>query len=209
MNSNRFAALLIGIACVAPPQAWSPAQWADCAEFKVLAAMANAKTPSVLSRLRNGVRDSYRVKLAFAARWFELHSRDRRAALALLDLIPTDDKQQDAWLNLDTSTCPTTVRGEIAAVGMLAERLSRDITTAIILAPERMQRYVAYSFEAVVDPTSDYAMQMVRACKARNQEFRKTVEAMKPEDRQFFGRRIFAVESCTALAIPEGRDGSD
>jgi hypothetical protein len=83
-------------------------------------------------------------------------------------------------------------------------RLPRDLTRAVLLAPDRIPEYVAYSITSVQDLHSDYAMQMQKVCRAKHSQFIKAVMELPEEKRDQFLKYIFDPEGCNALTLPEG-----
>jgi hypothetical protein len=88
-------------------------------------------------------------------------------------------------------------------LGQLGERLSRDLTRAVLLAPSKIPEYVAYSILSVQDPHSDYAMQMQKVCRVRHTEFLDAVAKLPSEKKEQFLNYIFDPDGCNALTLPE------
>jgi hypothetical protein len=90
------------------------------------------------------------------------------------------------------------------ALNQVGERIPHDLTKAVLLAPEKIPEYVAYSISSVQDPHSDYALQMQKVCRARHSEFVDAVAKLPPEKKDRFLKYIFDLDGCNGLALPEG-----
>jgi hypothetical protein len=165
--------------------------------------MARAKSSAILASAKQKAGDSYRAQIVFAARSLELDSVANRAAVTLLNLIPHDADQQSIWTTLGDSMCSGETVSDMKSLGQLGERLPRGLARAVLLVPNRMRDYVAYSLVSAQDPHSDYAIQMRAVCQARHSEFLGAVGGLPPDKRGWFIRHVFNPDGCHALALPE------
>jgi hypothetical protein len=205
---REFPSLIFGLlTCTAV------AQNSNCGEIHALAQMARSRAISALLPHQPAGSDKYRTHLVFAVRLFELSPKDRGAADGLLNLIPTNDDQQLVANSFGGFLCKAESDSDLRTLSALGDRLGRDFSKAILLAPDKMDSYVVYAAEAVQDTHSDYAIQMVPVCRTRHRAFVKAVEnlgAGTPEKGHFatastdwFEKHIFDPDNCRALAIPE------
>jgi hypothetical protein len=184
-----------------------PAQEPGCREISNLGAMARAKTPSALKARRQKAGDSYRAQLIFAARMFEIDSRNQSTADSLLNLLPKneDSAEQSAWLDLtELEKCPSgdLPDSDLKLLDRLQYHLPRLIAKAAILVPEKMLEYIAYAFLSM-NPDSDYAVQMQKVCRARHREFVDAVDKLSAENKSWFMSKIFDPDMCKTFAFPE------
>jgi hypothetical protein len=82
--------------------------------------------------------------------------------------------------------------------------LPRDWAKAVLLAPDKLPEFVAYSIISVRDPHSDYAIQMEKVCRVKHSEFVNAVAKLPLEKQQQFLKYVFSLDGCHALALPEG-----
>lgn len=175
----------------------------NCREISAIARTAGAKSSRAAVEEMQKAGDSYRAQVVFAARSFELHPMDKRAAVRLLNLIPQDDAQHTAWMTMGDSLCDAESVGEMKLLGALGERLPHDLAGAVLLVPDKLPGYVAYAPTSVQDPHSDYAVQMQTVCRGKHAEFVKTVEGLPTDQREWFVKHILNPDGCHALALPE------
>lgn len=148
--------------------------------------------------------DSYRAQVIYAVKLLEIDSEDHNAAVRLLSLIPRDDEEYRNLTTLGDQLCGTESYSEMKTLGQIMGRLPRDLTRAVLLAPDKIPEYVAYSITSVQDLHSDYAMQMQKVCRAKHSQFIKAVADLPEEKRDQFLKYIFDPEGCNALTLPEG-----
>lgn len=176
----------------------------DCAEIHAMAKMANAKTAAILTAWERQDGDSYRAKVAFAFRFFELHPADLRAASAVLELIPQNEEQDFVWHSFgQVLSCGSESEEDMKALGRLQVRLPRDLAEAVWLVPNKMLAYVAYADTSGGYPDSDYAVQMQRVCRSQHREFLKAVDQLSPDAKKWFLSNTFNPNGCHALHYPE------
>jgi hypothetical protein len=181
----------------------SLAQEPNCHEIGAMAAMARANSSTVLMTWKPRAGDSYRAQVVFATRSFELHLADRRAASAVLDLIPKNDEQDSVWKSFGDSLCDAETLKDMFALGRIGDHLPHDLARAVLLAPSKMFDYVSYAITSTQDPHSDYAIQMQTVCRARHQEFVNAVSKLPPDDRSWFVSNKFNPDGCRPLDFPE------
>jgi len=76
------------------------------------------------------------------------------------------------------------------------------LANAVLLVPEKMFAYVTYA-PLSVNPESDNAVQMKRVCRARHKQFLDAVNRLSPDDKNWFGAKIFNPQGCRTIAFPE------
>jgi hypothetical protein len=167
--------------------------------------MVRARSAAALIEEKKKVGDGYSPQLVFAARMFELRPNEKASAMLLLNLIPKDDGQHALWMTLGDSLCNGESMSDIRSLGQLRDRLPRNVAKAVLLVPEKLAEYAAYSLTATQDPHSDYALQMVAVCRARHQQFIRSLDGLPREKRDWFALHVLNPEGCRALAIPEAR----
>jgi hypothetical protein len=195
--------LYIILAGVLSPAFSLSAQTTACGEIEFISKVAHAKSSAAVRELMNYPHKNYRSKLVLAARWFDLHQKDKSAADALLDLIPTDDQQQNTWLTIGDSSCDSESLSDMESLRRLRDNLPRSLAKAVLLAPEKLQAYVAYALVSTQDPHSDYAVQMNVVCKARRVEFVNAINLLPSNKRNWFIGHVLNPDGCRVLAVPE------
>lgn len=203
MKTHEIADCLLVLALLLVPCEVFPAQKPDCGATDAMAKMARANSPAELAANKLKAGDSYRAQVVYAARQFELKPQ-HDAAVLLLNLIPKDDKQCRLWMSFSDHLCETESFHEMKWMDQLAQRLPRDLARAVLLAPDKIPEYVAYSILSVQDPHSDYALQMQKVCRARHAEFIEAVAKLPEEKKDQFLKYVFDPDGCNALTLPEG-----
>jgi len=205
MKMGRVAVFWLGLPFAALCQASNTQDASNlpCSQVHAMARMALARSQRALTTARHDAEGGYRAEIVYAARFFELQSGDRNAAVRLLKLLPQDDAQHTVLMTLGDSLCDGESVAEMASLSRLGERLSRDFAEAVLLAPEMLSKYVAYASASVQDPHSDYAVRMQSVCQAKHSEFVKAVEELPADQREWFVNHILNPEGCHALALPE------
>lgn len=183
------------------------AQEPGCIEISHLAALARASSSATLKLRKQKVGDNYRARLMFAARMLELAPQNPAAADSLLDLLPKSElgPEQSAWLDLsELQSCPSggPREGDLIALDRLQDPLPGLAAKAVILVPEKMPVYVAYSFLSL-NPESDYAVRMQEVCNVRNKQFIAAVDQLSPKDKSWFVSKILNPKTCHAIWLPE------
>jgi len=164
--------------------------------------MVRAKTAQELSAARDQAGESYGARLVSAYRWFQLQPEIKAHVESLLSLIPKTDAEQEVVMTLADALCDQESPADMIALSGVREGLSRELTLAVRRAPDFLLTYVRYSFIAVKDPHSDYAVQMVTVCQKQRPAFLHAVAQLGDEDRRFFTNRILNVRNCAAIARP-------
>ncbi|HEV8146570.1 MAG TPA: hypothetical protein VGP79_09325 [Bryobacteraceae bacterium] len=168
-----------------------------------MARIARAKTGQELSAARDQAGEGYGARLVSAYRWFQLQPEIQSHAENLLGLIPKTEAEQEVVLMLADALCDQASPADMLALSGVREGLSRELTLAAMRAPGLLLKYVRYSFIAVKDPHSDYAVQMVAVCQKLRPAFLHAVAQLSDEDRRFFTNRILNAQNCVAIARPE------
>lgn len=178
-----------------------PAQ--GCDEITKIAEMARARSVPKLTEASKDAGDSYRARLVFGYRSFQLNRESKANAHRLLALIPTDDAQQSVVLGLGDSLCDDESIADMSTLARVNEGFARELARAVLLARNFLPSYVNYSMVAVLDPHSEYALQMRRVCRQAHTDFLRAVKQL-PEGRQGeFIKHVMDPNSCRVLAVPE------
>jgi hypothetical protein len=180
-----------------------PAQKPICSEIEAIAKMARAISTAELAAHKSKAGESYRAQLVYAAKLSELEPERHDAAVRLLNLVPKDDDQQRIVMTLGEHHCETESYHEMKWLEQLGEHLPRDLARAVLLVPDKIPEYIAYSLSSVQDPHSDYAVQMEKVCRARHSEFEEAVTKLPREKRDRFLKYVFDLDGCNALTLPE------
>lgn len=180
---------------------WVRAQ--DCGEIAGVASMARAKSMRALAEASKRAGDGYRARLVFAYRSFHLHPGGKSEAEKLLALIPADDAQEEVVLTLGGSLCDQEPLADMETLGRVRDGFGRELAKAVLLAPSFLPSYVEYSTVAVLDPHSDYALQMKIVCRQAHADFVRAVKRFPERKRQLFAKQVMNPDSCKPLALPE------
>ena len=203
MKTHEIAiCAVVLIALLAPCKVLS-VQKSNCGETAAMAKMVRAISAAELVAERGKAGDSYLARVVFAARQFELYPEKHDAALLLLNLIPNSNEQQFALASIGDSLCGAESYRDMKTLGQIKEHLPHDLAKAVLLAPDKMPEYVAYSITSVQDPHSDYAIHMQKVCRARRTEFIDAVAKLPRDKRDRFLKYVFNPEGCNALTLPE------
>jgi hypothetical protein len=92
---------------------------------------------------------------------------------------------------------------DMKAVYKLRDALPLNLARAVLIVPEKLPEYVAYSLISVGDPHSDYAVQMQKVCRTRHSKFLKAVGELPPDKKAWFTKDVMNPENCHALALPK------
>jgi hypothetical protein len=174
-----------------------------CDQVHAIARISSASSLAALAKEKQNAESSYRAKVVFAARSFELQPRNNSAAVLLLNLIPQNDAQHTVLMTLGDSLCDEESVAEMKSLGGLGDRLPHDLARAVLLVPDRLPGYVAYAATSVHDPHSDYAVRMQTVCRAKHAEFLKAVEGLPTDQRNWFVNHVLNPDGCHVLALPE------
>ena len=188
--------------CLAPCQAQSVNE-SSCVEISALARTARSRTLSQLIAEKLTAGNDYLARTVVASRLSELRPTDQRAAILLLDLIPQNGEQRLIWMTLGDSLCDSESISDMKSLGRLGENLPRNLAKAVLIAPDKMPNYVAFSLISVQDPHSDFAIQMQIVCRAEHSSFLRAVLALPSEEKVQFLKHVFNPKGCHALALPE------
>ena len=167
-----------------------------------MARMAKATSGAQVTAWKQKAGDSYRARIVFAFRAFELHA-DRRAAAAVLDLIPQNEQLDSVWHTFGQYLCDAESEEDLVLLAKLETRLPRDLARAVQLVPDKMFEYVSYAYLSTLWPDSDYAVQMQKVCRAKHREFVAAANKLPPEDKKWFVWKVFDPEGCRAIKLPE------
>lgn len=179
------------------------AQKPDCSEIVAMARMARTKSSTALRAEKQKAGDSYRARVVFAARAFELRPTEQRTAILLLSLVPQNQAQHNTWMTLGDSLCSNEAIADMKSLAQIGENLPRDLAKAVLLAPDKLPRYVAYASTSVQDPHSDYAIQMQTVCRVKHLEFLKAVKELPTKDKDWLVEHVLNPDGCRVLAFPE------
>ena len=203
IKTHEIACYVVAMTSLLMPcKVWS-AQKPNCGEIEAIAKMARAISTAELAAHKLNAGESYRAQVVYAAKLIELAPQRQDAAVLLLNLIPKDEEQQHVVMTLGEHHCETESYHEMKTLAQLEERLPRDLTRAVMMAPAKIPEYVAYSIISVQDPHSDYALQMQKVCKAKHAEFFDAVTKLPREQRDRFLKYVFDLDGCNALTLPE------
>jgi hypothetical protein len=180
------------------------AQTSNCGEINAMARMAHVISSGELAAARLKAGESYRAQVVFAEMEFEFYPQKHDVALLLLNLIPKDDNERLVVMTLGDHLCDFETPHEMKSLNQIGNHLPRDLARAVMIAPEKLLEYVAYSLASVKDPHSDYALQMQKVCRARHTEFVEAIAKMPPEKMEEFLKYVFNPDGCDPLALPEG-----
>jgi hypothetical protein len=176
--------------------------WADtCDHLDLIAKALRQRTTPDIATSEKAMQDDYFAKLMLAARTFELRSSSREAAMTFASLVPANDVEEGWWRGLGES-CDKSLKDEMTVEAMV-ERLPRLLARAILLVPEKLREYIAYSEKSVLDPHSDYAMQMKLVCRANQKRFQKSFVELPPDKQAWLRIHVFDPVECRPLALPE------
>jgi len=178
-------------------------QTPDCGEIAAIARMARTKSSTLLLTEKQKVGDSYRARVVFASRAFELRPTEQRNAILLLSIIPQNEGQHNTWMTLGDSLCSNESIADMKSLAQVGENLPHDLAKAVLLAPGKLTSYVAYAATSVQDPHSDYAIQMQAVCRVKHPEFLKAVEELPIHKRDWLVKHVLNPEGCSVLAFPE------
>jgi hypothetical protein len=209
MQAERYiAVILFGILSTS-----LAAEQNNCSEIAAIAKMARSRSPETLRVAKQEAGESYRSQLVFAARLLELNPTDRDTAKSLLEQIPKNEAQELVLMTLGDSLCDAEPMQEMKSLGRLGERIPRDLATAVLRLPAKMEAYVAYGYQAAQDPHNDYVLQMQRVCQINHAAFLGAVARLGEGSSQgpdlpipsssTFRTQILNPENCRALVLPE------
>lgn len=179
------------------------AQQVNCDQVAATARMARAKSFATLNAEKPKAGNTYRARLVFAARKFQLDPKSKHAAEVLLESIPKDDEQQTVLIELGDSLCDGESLTDMQSLARVGETLPQNLARAVLIVPEKLPAYVAYALTSIQDPHSDYAVQMEIVCRARHAEFIGSVGELSSDKNTLFVKRVFSPETCKALSLPE------
>lgn len=174
-----------------------------CAEIHAISGMAGAQSTALLMAWKQKAGVSYRARVVFAFRFFELHPSDQSAASAVLELIPKNREQDSTWHETGALLCETEASEDMILLGKFGVGLPHDLARAVSLVPAKMLDYVSYANTSCGDPHSDYAVRMQKVCRSKHREFIKAVDQLPPDAKKWFLSSTFNPNECRALAFPE------
>jgi hypothetical protein len=179
------------------------AQEPNCDQVVAMANMARAKSADDLRTWKQKAGDSYRAHVVFAFRSFELKRSDHDLASSVLGLIPKSEEQDSILVSFNEALCQGESDSDILALDRLVIRIPRILSRAVLIVPEHMTDYISYAPISVLNPESDYAVQMITVCKAKHDEFLQSINKLSTADKRWFKSKIFNPDGCHALALPE------
>ena len=204
INDMRFqtACVFVLLSCCTVFAHTTPEQEA-CSDVHLLARMARTKSSPALRELGGIAGDSYRSRLVFAFRLFEIDQADMNSALRVIELIPRNADEDAIWHSLEGSLCEHESVEDMKTLGSLQARLPHDLAEAMDRQPNKMYEFISYAYESIQDPQSDYAVQMKTVCRRHHELFLNAVNQMSEKDRNWFTTKIFNSAECRAIALPE------
>jgi hypothetical protein len=182
------------------------AQAQSCSEIASAAEMARAKSMQALTGASKRAGDSYRAHLILAFRSFQLQPHNKGAAERLLALIPADDTQQTVLMTLGDSLCDEESLAEMTAMARVYEGLARELARAVLLVPSFLPSYVSYAATAVLDPHSEYAVEMKKVCQHAHADFIRAVKELPEHERQVFAKEVMNPNDCRVITLPEAEE---
>ena len=194
--------VLLSATCLALGRV-SLCQEMTCTQVAALAEMTKARSTEVLSRQKRVAGDSYRARMVYAFRLFELRPQDRDAASLLLSRIPKDEEQDSVRATLSTFLCESEPLSAVKALARVGDDLPRQFARAVLTVRSAMAAYIAYSQIAVLDPHNDHTLQMQRVCRQAHPEFVRAVDLLSQGDKEWFTGHIFDPGKCRPLSLPE------
>jgi hypothetical protein len=147
-------ALLSCCTVVAPA---APKQEAACNDVHLLARMARMKSSPALRKSEAVGGDSYRSRLVFAFRLFEISQADMDSALRVIELIPRNADEDAIWHSLEGSLCENESVEDMKTLGSLQARLPHDLAKAMDRQPNKMYEFISYAYDSIQDPQSRWA----------------------------------------------------
>jgi hypothetical protein len=178
----------------------------SCSEIASAAEMARARSLHTLTEASKRAGDSYRAHLVFAFRSFQLQPHNKGAAERLLRLIPVDDKQQEVLMTLGDSLCDGESLAEMTAMARVYEGFARELARAVLLVPSFLPSYVSYAATAVLDPHSEYAVEMKKVCRHAHADFIRAVKELPDHERQVFAKEVMNPNDCMVITLPEAEE---
>jgi hypothetical protein len=195
--------VILTLTCILFLCSTSSSQNNNCSELRAIASMQQAQSMQALLKAKQMGGSSYRAKLVFAYRAFELNPGNKTDAQRLLALIPTSEVQQNAVVTLGDFLCDGESNADLLSLSGIRDGLARQLSKAIAIAPQYMSAYIQYSLNAIADPHSDYAIQMKKVCDRDHARFLASVTALTAEQITRFKRFVMNPDTCRPIAIPE------
>jgi hypothetical protein len=200
MIARKASLAVVLIACVSNVTAQ------NCLEIAAMAQMARAKSPRQVAAASGKAGQSYAARLIHAYRLFQLQPGTKEHGDRLLKLIPSTETQQNALMTLGDMLCNNESVADITTLARVSEGWSRELSNAVLLSPGFLPQYVQYSLLAVLDPHSDYAIQMKRVCEKAHPDFVNAVKGLPADKRQVFAKHVLRPGTCTVVAVPETKE---
>ena len=89
------------------------------------------------------------------------------------------------------------------SLGNIHDRWPKLVADAVILAPERMQNYVAYLPLATADMHSNFTGNAQRVCMKFPKQFRSALARLSQKDREYVRDKVFDAGHCRAIFVSE------
>ena len=109
-------------------------------------------------------------------------------------------------MTLGDSLCDTEATSDMDVLSRITEGFAKQLARAVLLEPRFLPNYLTYSTTAVLDPHSDYAVQMKRVCNRLHPEFLKAMAELPKQTQQEIVTLVIRPDDCRTLAIPEAED---
>lgn len=175
--------------------------------YRARTTMAQCRTLTALQKAhgKSGVHDKV-TELVFFSRWLALSPRSQVAMRGLLKNIPVTEQEAEDLMTLsDPPEEITASENAMLALGNIHDQWPKLVAHAVILAPDRMQNYVAYLPLATIDPHSNFTESAQRVCSKLPQEFRLALNSLSQKDRDYVRTKVFDADHCRALFVSEAK----
>ena len=174
--------------------------------YRARAAMAQCRTLTALQKAHggSGVHDKI-TELVFFSRWLALSPRNTVAAHGLLQNIPSTEKETEDLMALsDPPEGINASEHDMLALGNIHDQWPKLAAHAVILAPDRMQNYVAYLPLATTDMHSNFTGNAQTVCNKLPKEFRLALDRLPQKDRDYVRNKVFDPDHCKPIFMSEG-----
>lgn len=173
-----------------------------CSQVHDWARITTVRSVGELEQKNDAGSVGYVRNLLLAYREFQL-THDQKRAASFLQLIPTNESEQLAFLTLGDSLCAGELKTDMEQLAAVRDGLPHQLAKAVVLAPAFLNRYIRYSLVACRDPHSDFAVRMQEVCAGHRKRFLVSVRQLSLEEQRQLRAHVFEVETCRALAVPE------
>jgi len=174
--------------------------------YRARIAMAQCRTLIALQKAhgKSGAHDKI-TELVFFSRWLALSPRNTAAAHGLLQNIPSTEKETEDLMTL--SDPPEGINASehaMLALGNIHDQWPKLAAHAAILAPDRMQNYVAYLPLATTDMHSNFTGNARSVCNKLPIEFRLALNRLPTKDFEYVRNKVFDPDRCEPIFVSEG-----